>query len=73
MRLFFHMFDGSEVILDQDGVEVDCLEDAREAISADVAELQREFPAEERRGWVLGTTDASGTTLLSIPLDEAFH
>jgi hypothetical protein len=73
MRLFFHLFDGSEVILDDDGVEVNGLEDAREAISADIAELQREFPIEDRRGWVLRVTDGSGATLLSVPLDGLIH
>lgn len=73
MRLFFHLFDGAEVILDHDGVEVDSLEDASEAISADVAELQREFPIEDRQGWTLAVTDGSGATLLSIALDGLTH
>src|SRR4051794_34919186 len=60
MRLFFHLFDGTDVILDREGVEVDSLHQAEDAISADVAELQREFPIEERRGWVLRVTDGSG-------------
>jgi hypothetical protein len=73
MRLFFHLFDGTDVILDHDGVEVDDLVQTGDAISFDVAELQREFPIEERRGWVLRVTDGSGTTLLSIPLDGVSH
>ena len=73
MRLFFHLFDGTDVILDPDGVEVDDLDETSDAILADVAELRREFSIEERRGWVLRVTDGSGTTLLSIPLDGVPH
>jgi len=73
MRLFFHLFDGTDVILDPDGIEVDDLDETSDAILADVAELRREFPIEERRGWVLRVTDGSGTTLLSIPLDGVPH
>jgi hypothetical protein len=71
MHLFFHVFDGTEVILDEEGVEVASLDDARQTIIADVAELHREFAIEERRGWVLKVTDGSGATLLSVPLDGA--
>lgn len=73
MHLFFHLFNGTEVILDEQGVEVEGLDAAQESISADIAELQREFPIEERRGWVLRVTDGSGVTLLSIPLDGVTH
>jgi hypothetical protein len=73
MRLFFHLFDGTEVILDHEGLEVGSLGDAQEAILADLAELKREFPEEDRRGWVLNITDGSGATLLSIPLDRVSH
>ena len=70
MRLYFHLFNGSELIRDDEGIEVASLEDAREAILADIAELRREFAAEDRREWVLNVTDGSGATLLSIPLDS---
>jgi len=73
MRLFFHVFDGTEAILDQEGVEVDSLDDARQTIISDLAELHREFQIEDRRGWVLKVTDGTGATLLSIPLDGALH
>src|SRR5215210_1739182 len=73
MHLFFHLFNGTEVILDQQGIQVETLADAQASISADIAELQQEFPIEERRGWVLRVTDGSGAILMSIPLDGLTH
>jgi hypothetical protein len=71
MRLFFHLFDGSEVILDHEGVEVADLEQAQSAIAWDVKELKREFSIEDRSGWRLNVADRSGLVLFSIPLDGA--
>jgi hypothetical protein len=71
MRLFFHLFDGSEVILDHEGVEVADLQEAQRAITCDVDELKREFPIEDRSGWRLNVADRSGVVLFSIPLDGA--
>jgi len=71
MRLYFHLFDGSEVILDHEGVEVADLGEAKDAITGDIDELKREFPLEDRSGWRLNVTDRSGVVLFSIPLDGA--
>jgi hypothetical protein len=48
MRLFFHLMDGDEIILDCEGVEVTGPESVHEAIMADVRELVREFLPEQR-------------------------
>jgi Domain of unknown function (DUF6894) len=71
MRLFFHLFDGAEVILDHEGVEVADLQEAQSAITYDVNELKREFPIEDRSGWRLNVADRAGVVLFSIPLDGA--
>ena len=73
MRVFFHLVDGSDSILDREGVEVDGPSDIREAVVRDVGELFREFSAEDRHGWRLHVTDEAGSLLLAIPLDGGAH
>jgi hypothetical protein len=73
MRLYFHLFDGTEQILDAEGLEVNSLDDAQGAIEADLDELKREFPADLRQGWALNIVDGSGAILLSIPLEGSTH
>lgn len=73
MRLYFHLYDGNDVILDPEGVEVDSLDQAGELIAADVDELKREFPAEDRRGWKLTVVDLSGAVLLTVALGDTLH
>ena len=38
MRLFFHLTNGSEVIVDDDGLEVAHLDEVRKVIAADLEE-----------------------------------
>jgi hypothetical protein len=73
MRLFFHLFNGTDQIVDEEGVEVGSLDDAHGVIIDDIKELAREFRTENWQGWVLNVTDRSGTTLFSILLDRHIH
>jgi hypothetical protein len=73
MRVYFHLVDGSDSILDREGVEVDTPNDIREAVVRDVSELFREFSAEDRHGWRLHVTDEAGSLLLAIALDGRAH
>jgi Domain of unknown function (DUF6894) len=68
MRLFFHLTNGSEVIVDDDGLEVAHLDEVRKVIAADLEELKREIPLERRNGWRLEVTDQAGEILVSVPL-----
>jgi hypothetical protein len=73
MRVFFHLVDGSDSILDCEGVEVEGPSEIREAVVRDVSELFREFSAEDRHGWRLHVTDEAGALLLAIPLGGTAH
>jgi hypothetical protein len=72
MRIFFDLVDSAYTVHDKDGVEVEDGEDGieiRQAIAHEVAELMREFSAEDRRGWQLRVKDDAGRVLFTIPLD----
>jgi hypothetical protein len=72
MRCYFNLVDGSEVILDREGIEVSGLEEARaEALHA-IREQRRADPvaAREWSGWTLTAVDSTGRPLFSMPLDD---
>ena len=69
MRIFFDLIDKTDAIRDKDGLEVEDTSEIRQAIAREVAELMREFSAEERRGWQLKVKDEAGDVLFTIPLD----
>ncbi|WP_442000444.1 DUF6894 family protein [Microvirga sp. 2TAF3] len=75
MRCYFNLVDGYEKILDQDGIEVLDLEQARVQALKAIEELLEEddAAAEDWRNWVLEVTDGSGTILFSIPLSGILH
>jgi hypothetical protein len=75
VHCYFHLVHRHERILDETGVEVSDLEAAHyQAIKA-IQELRLEGDAEDIdwSGWQLEVADATGTVLLSIPLDTAQH
>jgi len=68
MRLYFNLVDGSEVILDESGVEVSRQEEARvEALNA-IRELREGGATIDWGAWSLKITDAGGRVLYSLPL-----
>ena len=71
-RYFFHLFGGSDAILDEDGIEVGDFEEARTEVKRTVRQLQCEDPAEASKwkGWNLDVVDRFGNVALSISLDE---
>ncbi|WP_174873169.1 DUF6894 family protein [Enterovirga aerilata] len=75
MRCFFHLNGRGEEILDQHGIEVESLEEARtEALKA-IAELRREEPPlqHEWHGWQLRIVDEAGRALSTIRLSSVIH
>ena len=73
MRIFFHLADGNATIIDRHGVEVESLDEIQDAVVRDIEDLKREFPSAERQGWKLDVVDATGTLILSVPLDDQVH
>jgi hypothetical protein len=69
MRLFFHLTNGTDLILDEDGLEVEHLDEVRNAIADDIEELKREFPAQDWSSWRLEVTDQIGAVVLSVALN----
>jgi hypothetical protein len=73
MRLFFHLLDGSETVLDEEGVEVDDPNEALKVAWNAVQELIGERGAGAVQDWTLNVSDAAGTVLFSIPFDGFRH
>jgi hypothetical protein len=72
MRYFFHLVNASEIIRDEEGLELPDSEEARSAALSEIDELRREdsVTVEEWRGWQLNVVDDSGTLVFSIALDS---
>ncbi len=72
MRCYFHLVNGSEEISDRVGLEVADVDQARaEAIEALQALTKEDESASDAwAGWRLNVSDASGTILFSINLDQ---
>jgi tellurite resistance protein len=70
VRVFFHLTSDSEVILDEQGIEVDCLDHARREALKAIIEVRAEDPmARDWSGWAFSVTDADGRIVLSLDLD----
>jgi hypothetical protein len=72
MRLYFHLAAVHDSILDEVGIEVEDLDDARsEAIRA-IADMKVEDHSSVQNfgGWRLDVTDASGAVVFSIHFAE---
>lgn len=72
MKCFFHLSSGPDEVLDEIGVDVAHVDEARaEALEA-LAELRREEPNHFRdwTGWELRAVNQSGTPLFTVPLSK---
>jgi hypothetical protein len=71
MRLYFHLQKGTEIIRDEEGVEVsDVRAGEAEALNA-LGEMRSEADAElqDWAGWKLAVADDSGAVLFSLDVD----
>jgi hypothetical protein len=75
MRCYFNLVNGSEKIIDQDGIEVKNIEQARVQALKAIEELREEEDASESEwaNWSLEVTDSSGTVFFSINLGGVLH
>ena len=71
MRLYFHLQKGTEIIRDEEGIEVsDVKAGEAEALSA-LGEIRSEAAAElqDWAGWKLAVADDTGAVLFSLDVD----
>ncbi|MBF9234412.1 DUF6894 family protein [Microvirga alba] len=75
MRCYFNLVNGTDMIVDQDGIEVRDIEQARSQAWKAIEELRAEdsASASEWKDWRLEVTDASGTIFFSINLGGSLH
>jgi hypothetical protein len=72
MRCYFNLTNGIEIMRDDEGIEVICLNEALNHARRAVEELREEDPLSSCgwHGWRLEMVDGSGRVLRSLPLDE---
>jgi hypothetical protein len=75
MRCYFHLVTSHEQILDEEGIEVSNVEDAKAQALSAVNELRQEYAGaiEDWSGWRLDIVDSEGRFLHSIQLIETLH
>lgn len=75
MRCFFHLVNGHETILDDEGVEVSNLETAQLFALQAIEDVRNEAIQVDAswQGWRLDVVDPSGKVLLTIPLEATLH
>jgi hypothetical protein len=75
MRCYFNLVHGTEEILDDDGIEVSGIEQARAQALKAIAELRQEDNdlASEWKNWHLEVTDSEGNMLFSLSLAIDLH
>jgi len=75
MRCYFNLVNGSEKIVDRDGIEVRDIEQARVQAMNAVEELREEdeSAATDWANWSLEVTDSAGNVLFSINLGSSLH
>ncbi|EIM26677.1 DUF6894 family protein [Microvirga lotononidis] len=75
MRCYFHLVNSHEEILDDQGIEVSDLEDAKAQALVAIEDLREEAieVGASWHGWRLDIVGPSGRVLLSIPLDPTVH
>jgi hypothetical protein len=71
MRLFFHLVNGDDSLLDHQGIEASDIQDAEVQALMAIQALRQGTDSidEDLKGWRLDVADASRVVLLSIPLD----
>lgn len=75
MRCYFNLVNGTEEIIDDDGIEVSGIDQARTQAMKAIAELRQEdnTVASEWRNWRLEVSDDEGEVLFSISLAIELH
>jgi hypothetical protein len=71
MHCYFNLVSSHKTILDEEGIEVADIDEARSFAREAVAEMARDGVAEiaHWRGWEIETRDASGAVLFTIGFD----
>ena len=71
MRCYFNLVGAQQTLVDNDGVEVDNLDEGHALVREAIAEIIQDGEAEiaDWRGWRLEAVDASGAVLFAINLD----
>jgi hypothetical protein len=75
MRCYFHLVNSHEEILDDEGIEVSDLKDAKVQAMQAIDDLRKEAieVGASWRGWRLDIADRSGRVLASICLEPTQH
>ena len=75
MRCFFHLVSNHDEIVDDSGIEVDNLENAKAQALLAIDELRKELgeEAHDWSGWRLNIVCPFGTLLHSVKLTETMH
>ena len=75
MRCYFNLVNGTEEIIDDDGIEVSGIDQARTQAMKAIAELRHEdnTVASEWKNWRLEVSDDEGEVLFSISLAIELH
>lgn len=75
MRCYFNLVNGREKIIDQDGIEVRDIEQARVQALKAIDELREEDGASmsDWNDWSLEVTDSSGEVFFRISLGAVLH
>ena len=75
MRCYFNLVNGSEKIIDHDGIEVRDIAQAHTQAMNAIKELREEdlSASGDWADWSLEVTDSSGTILFSINLGSSLH
>lgn len=75
MRCFFHLVNDYEEIVDNSGIEVHDLENAKVQALLAITELRHEIgpEIEDWSGWRLDIVCPQGTLLHSMPLNNTVH
>ncbi len=71
MRLYFHLQKGTEIIRDEEGVEVSNVKAGKAEALRALREMRNEADAElqDWTGWKLAVADDSGAVLFSLDVD----
>ena len=74
MRCYFNLVSSDQTVIDDEGLEVTDMEEARTFAREAVTEMFRESVMDiaRWRGWALEARDASGTVLFTVGFDAVF-
>lgn len=71
-RFYFNLINGADILRDEDGIEHSSMNSALIQAMRAIEELRAQNPlaAEDWQGWSLEIVDASGRTVVSLPLNS---